>query len=342
VKLALTKFRRYYQNEYVDYMGGEPTLHPQIVEIIRYSSEIGIKPTPITHGMRLADRSFAEALRDAGVHDFLVSVHGVGDTLNKIHRRGTGNFEKQQAGLENLRALGVPFRFNTTVVRDNLPELPGIARLAVGVGALVVNFLTFNPHFEWANEDPAFQVRHSDAAPQLQAAIDILTAGGVEANVRYMPLCTMRGYEEHLFTGYQLPYDTHEWDYNSWYDAGAPGTPSAHWYRDFADGHRKRLGYEHASPCEGCSMRAICDGIHGQYARRFGVDELNPYDGRVVTSPTHFIAHQPVVATEVVEAPGAVDHSLASALQLTQFREDTDYRAAIRVQPVSLRTRTTS
>ncbi|MCA1701790.1 MAG: hypothetical protein LC808_00370, partial [Actinobacteria bacterium] len=69
---------------------------------------------------------------------------------------------------------------------------------------------------------------------------------------------------------------------------------------------------------------------------------LAPYDGPRVTSPTHFIAKQPVVAAEVIDGPGEVDHSLAGALPLTQFRDDTDHRAAIRVQPVALRSRTST
>ena len=52
--------------------------------------------------------------------------------------------------LDNLRRLGIPFRFNVTMIRDNLTQLEAIARLAGEKGARVVNFLTFNPYFEWA------------------------------------------------------------------------------------------------------------------------------------------------------------------------------------------------
>lgn len=46
---SLDKFRHYYHNSYVDFMGGEPTLHPRILDIVRYASEIGLRPTVITH-----------------------------------------------------------------------------------------------------------------------------------------------------------------------------------------------------------------------------------------------------------------------------------------------------
>ena len=37
-----------------------------------------------------------------------------------IHGRGRDNFARQMAALDNLRELGIPFRFNVTMIRDNL------------------------------------------------------------------------------------------------------------------------------------------------------------------------------------------------------------------------------
>src|ERR1700677_852405 len=51
---ALDKFRSFYDNEFVDFMGGEPTLHPAILDIVQHAAGIGLRPTVITHGMHLA------------------------------------------------------------------------------------------------------------------------------------------------------------------------------------------------------------------------------------------------------------------------------------------------
>jgi MoaA/NifB/PqqE/SkfB family radical SAM enzyme len=142
---ALEKFRFYYRNEFVDFMGGEPTLHPAILDIVAHAASIGLRPTVITHGMHLARPERAAAFAHAGVHDFLVSIHGLGDTAGAIHSRGKNNAARQMQALDNLRALGVPFRFNVTMIRDNLTQLEDIAALAADKGARVVNFLTFNP-----------------------------------------------------------------------------------------------------------------------------------------------------------------------------------------------------
>lgn len=290
---ALDKFRFYYHNEFVDFMGGEPTLHPAVLEIVAHAASIGLRPTLITHGMGLAKTDRAAAFAKAGVHDFLVSIHGLGDTAVAIHSRGRNNATKQMQALDNLRALDIPFRFNVTMIRDNLTQLEAIARLADEMGARVVNFLTFNPYFEWERDiEIAFQARHCEIAPYLMRAIDICTAAGIEANVRYMPPCQLPGYEQHVYTGFQLPYDPHEWDYNSWYDTGHEGAPSSAWYYEASRRQQQRHNYRHVPACCDCAIREICDGFHAQYAARWGGAEALPYPGATVTDPCHFVRRQ--------------------------------------------------
>lgn len=336
VQLALNKFRFHYMNHFVDFMGGEPTLHPHVIDIVRHSAEIGLRPTLITHGMRFADLEFAAKIKEAGVHDVLMSVHGIGETVTLIHRRGEGtaHADRQLEGIANLKALGIPMRFNVTVVRENLEELPAIADLAVEHGIGVVNFLTFNPYFEWSDgEEIPFQVRHSEARPFISAAIDTLTDGGVEANVRYTPICQLPGYEQHVFTGHQLPYDCHEWDYNSWYDRGEPGRPSADWYADAAALQSERHSYVKPPTCADCAATSICDGLHAQYVSRFGESELRAINATdPITDPRHFISKQPHVRREADEPDPSFDAALAVPLPLTQFEHDLDNRAGVKVE----------
>lgn len=293
VREALYKYRKYYRNSYVDLMGGEPTLHPKILSIIEFASDLGLKPTVVTHGMHLSESARVEQYIDAGVNDFLVSIHGTEKTVKNIHGKDIGNFTRQMQCLNNLKQLNVPFRINCTVIKDNVNELDAIVDIAVEKGAKVVNFLTFNPYFEWSdNKIIDFQVRHSEAASSLVNAIDKCTQNGIEVNVRYMPICQLPGKESHVYTGFQLPYDTHEWDYNSWYDYGCEYTDSKDWYLQASRKQRERHHYTYVSACKSCSVREICDGFHAQYIANYGDKEAKPYEGEAVTDPTHFIKNQ--------------------------------------------------
>lgn len=330
---ALDKFRLLYRNQFVDLMGGEPTLHPKVLDIVAHAATIGLRPTIITHGMHLADVDRVRAFRDAGIHDFLVSIHGIGDTVAAIHGRGRDNFARQIAALDNLRAEGIPFRFNVTMIRDNLTELEAIGELAGEKGARVVNFLTFNPYFEWQQEPQIeFQARHSEIAPYLARAIDRCTKLGIEANVRYMPPCQLPGREAHVYTGYQLPYDPHEWDYNSWYDTGHEDEATSDWYLAASRRQQQRHGYIHVPACADCALRTVCDGLHPQYVARWGGDEVTPYTAPPITDPRHFISQQNKLDYELPEGedetPGTSEQ--AGYLRETHLMIGDDGRAGVR------------
>lgn len=330
---TLDKFRFFYKNQFVDFMGGEPTLHPQILEIVRHASSIGLRPTLITHGMHLSDKQVVAEFKQAGVFDFLVSVHGIGETARQIHAAGASNFSRQVKALDNLREAGVPFRFNCVPIKDNLSQLADIVTLASEKGAQVVNFLTFNPYFEWAKERAVdFQLRHSEAAPHLMAAIERGESMGVEVNVRYFPICLLPGHEKNVYTGHQLPYDPHEWDYNSWYDQGAQSVPSKEWYRRASDLQRQRHNYTHPLLCTDCAAKNVCDGIHSQYLARWGDGELCPLTGSSLSDPCHFTRNQLKLRYLVNQEDVIRDEPTHLPLSATQFDPALNNRAGIRIK----------
>jgi len=182
--------REYYGNTSIDIQGGEPTIHPDILELIAYCRDIGLFPTLITNGLQLAKPGVLEEFRDAGVRDFLVSYHGIGDVHDDVVCK-KGAYEKMDAAVRRMAELGIPFRFNCTMSKPVVPLLPEIAQKAIAYGANAVNFIAFNP-FE--DQETGIRThdnvpRYSDIKAPLTEAIDLLEASGIEVNVRYLPLC---------------------------------------------------------------------------------------------------------------------------------------------------------
>ncbi|MDE2020175.1 MAG: radical SAM protein, partial [Patescibacteria group bacterium] len=68
---------------HADITGGEPTLHPDIVEIIKYASDRGLATRIITLGqylmrrMHKSEKVLLDELIDNGVTNFLMSMHQV-------------------------------------------------------------------------------------------------------------------------------------------------------------------------------------------------------------------------------------------------------------------------
>jgi len=212
--------RYVYGNTSVDLQGGEPTIYPHILELVGYCRDIGLHATLITNGIVLAKPGTLEQFRDAGVRDFLVSLHGIGDMHDEVVGR-KGAFEKIIAAIERMRELDMPFRFNCTMTKAVVPHLTAIAQKAIEHGASVVNYIAFN---DFEDQDSGQDVRTTDNVarysaikPQLTEAIDMLEEAGVETNVRYLPLCMAEPrHRKNFYNLQQLSYDLHEWDFQSW------------------------------------------------------------------------------------------------------------------------------
>lgn len=94
--------------ESVALSGGEPTSHPQLLELIKIATrpEIG-RVVVITNGLRLGrDRAFAQALKDSGVYIGLQLDGFSADVHERI--RGKDLTEEKAAALAALRELDLP------------------------------------------------------------------------------------------------------------------------------------------------------------------------------------------------------------------------------------------
>jgi uncharacterized radical SAM superfamily Fe-S cluster-containing enzyme len=130
--------------EVVQFSGGEPTIHPQLVEFVGMPKERGIRFVMVnTNGIRLArDRRFAERLAVAGPHVYL-QFDGFDATTHLALRGKDLRAEKEQA-LERCAELGLSVTLVAAVERGvNEHELGAIVRL--GIGHAAVNSVVFQP-----------------------------------------------------------------------------------------------------------------------------------------------------------------------------------------------------
>ena len=306
VKTEAFLFRYLFGNKSVDFMGGEPTVYPKIKELISYCKKIGLRPSIITNGIVLSNEKRVESFKESGVYDYLVSIHG----LEAAHDELVGlknAFKIQKKALDNLNRKKIPIRVNVTLNKLNNKQLPEMAEYFKEIGAKVVNFICFNPFYEWEEIGMVdFQEKHSNIATKLKEAIIILEKAGIETNVRFFPLCMMKSFEKNQYNFAQLPYDSHEWDFMSWYNIRNPPrflgflfdkfilmkkkSPKESYLKQakFSRNHH----YKKGKKCEECSLTGICDGLTKQYYNRFGDSELKPYKGDLISDPTHFIKKQ--------------------------------------------------
>jgi MoaA/NifB/PqqE/SkfB family radical SAM enzyme len=213
--MIINRFRWVYGLDSCDISGGEPTIYPYLHKVVEHCADIGLKPTIITHAQNCTEKKVRQ-IEDAGLDDWLISLHGIGDNHDKavVSKRGdgTGGFERLSNALGHMKR---PTRFNSTLQIHNYDVLPQIAQwLSDNQEPTAWNLIQFNPFNAWDGKETIdFQVPMSKLGTKLAKAIEIAENAGFEVNVRYFPFCVAAqyGFEKNCINYYQTQYDPWEW-----------------------------------------------------------------------------------------------------------------------------------
>jgi uncharacterized radical SAM superfamily Fe-S cluster-containing enzyme len=116
----------------VQFSGGEPTIHPQFLDILRMATEMGFSHIQIaTNGIKFVDLEFAQQCKEAGLHTLYLQFDGVCDDVYR-RTRGESLYEKKLKCIENVRKAGLKIVFVPTIVKGlNDHEIGNILRLAI-------------------------------------------------------------------------------------------------------------------------------------------------------------------------------------------------------------------
>ena len=129
IKEEIRFFKRWRNPDNVSIAGGEPLIHPQIMDIVAFIAENGMKPVVLTNGQELTPETLRE-LRRARVAGFTIHVDS---RQNRPRWQG-----KSEAELNELRqhyadliaAAGGSLYvvFNSTVYPSTFHEIPDVIR----------------------------------------------------------------------------------------------------------------------------------------------------------------------------------------------------------------------
>lgn len=291
-----------------DVTGGEPTIHRDLVEIVRYGfEELGLKARVITLGQFLMrrvgkgeTRSLLDRLLEAGLDDFLLSVHAVDEALFG-HITGE-KFSRLREAMDALDDRDFSYCTNTVVHEANHRHLPEIAEHLLGRRVRIANFIVMNTYYEWKRGERALGVkaRYRDIRPYLEHAVRVLEEAGVGVNVRYGPLCAYRGLEKNFVGVLGVELDPYEWRTDLRTGAFRDHEGVAGYLAE----QRAMLSAEDSlfakeRRCEGCAVEKICDGVDTTYVAEHGWAEFRPYradpDRKPITDPIHFRRNNPLV-----------------------------------------------
>ncbi|MFF5207583.1 TIGR04053 family radical SAM/SPASM domain-containing protein [Streptosporangium sp. NPDC000396] len=117
--------------------GGDPFERPDLFELVRRGRELGLAPAVSPSGTPALTPGNLTRLRDAGAVAISLSLDGATAARHDDFRGYDGVFSRTLAAWRAAREAGLKVQINTTVTRDNLRELPDIAKLVRDRGALL-------------------------------------------------------------------------------------------------------------------------------------------------------------------------------------------------------------
>ncbi len=132
IKEELRFFKEWRNCDNISIAGGEPLIHPDILEIVAYIRELGMKPLILTNGVKLADnRPFLLELKRAGTLGFTLHIDS---EQQRPHWKGRTEEELCELRLEYARMIndvsGLFVSVGATIYPTNLDKVPYLVRWA--------------------------------------------------------------------------------------------------------------------------------------------------------------------------------------------------------------------
>ncbi len=137
----IIRYCRRMGGEYITFLGGEPTLHPQLPDMVDLALDVGYRQVMINSN-GLLDRRIGQ-IDPEKLHYISFSLDGAtAATHEKV--RGEGTFAKTVDCIERTVAAGYDVRMITTIAQINIHEAGDVLALADRIGVKMVNFHVFS------------------------------------------------------------------------------------------------------------------------------------------------------------------------------------------------------
>ena len=245
--------------------GGEPTIHPRFVDVLKLAKKLGMRTSIGTIGTMLARPDFAEAAVPY-LDEALFSIHGPSADIHDAVAGRTGSFDRVTGALRNCLALKPGFRAfaNTVLCTKNVEQLPDTVEMLdrMGAGLIVVS----NTTPEGAAWDRFAEL--TVPLPTLARVLPQVPARARTAVVRFfgVPMCLLGPHWAQSNDLHWDPRVTVEWQ-------SAPGKVAFTGIYSWAPDRRR----QHVEACTPCTRRSLCMGVYDAVADGHDLSALVPF-----------------------------------------------------------------
>ncbi|HAH31634.1 MAG TPA: hypothetical protein DCL44_04905 [Elusimicrobia bacterium] len=245
----------------VVFTGGEPTLHPGLIDAVKAARAMGYVSVQVqTNGRHFAYYDYCAGLKSAGVTEMGPSLHGSSPEIHEGLTNAPGSFSEVVKGILNCKRLGMYVLTNSVITKKNYKDLPALAKLLLYLKVDQYQ-LAFIHIIGTALENRAGIVPlKSDAMPFIRRALDAGIKKGVPCYTEAIPFCLMKGYERCVAERI-IPE--------------GPVADAGIYVKSYGD-WRRNQGKLKRKECRSCRWFAICEGPWREYPGLYGWDEFVP------------------------------------------------------------------
>lgn len=123
---------------HVVFTGGEPTLRPDLPDLIAFAENLGLITGLNTNGRKLHDQKYVNSLTNAGLDHVQITIESHrAETHDKMVAHA-GAWEQTIRGIQNAVKSKLYIMTNSTLLRTNLQDLSGLLDLLANLGVPTV------------------------------------------------------------------------------------------------------------------------------------------------------------------------------------------------------------
>jgi len=251
----------------VTLLGGEPTIQPGFLGIVRHAVKLGYEEIVIfTNGVKTARASFVdEILETGGNFTFRLSFQGGTRRAHDQTTRKLGSFDRLVETMKNLRDKNQRITVNMCVVRSNYESVASFPSLLLPFGVVQLHLDMIRPldaGVRTEEEMRAMLPRYSDMVPHLEAMVRGFPPG-FDVNIGNLPYCIAPSL---------APFIHHDGESTMTVSIDNRDELSEPWDKYLVK-RRDKLKIE---GCRDCVFDDRCSGVFDAYRRFYGTEELVP------------------------------------------------------------------
>jgi len=247
----------------VNFTGGEPTLYPNFLELIKTAKNYGYKIYVGSNGGKFSDKDFCKQAANS-IDEVCFSFHGHKSALHNFHTKNKNSFKNIIKAADNFKDLPVRLYTNTVVTKYNINHLESILKLIAELGcAKQVLISNLAPEGKGLDGYDELAVRLGDFKKIVPVLAKISEKNGLVIKFFGFPACVLGKYAVHS--------NDFVWDerlnIEQIKDIGGYSIGES-------EGFSPTRGRIKTEKCENCFYGKICGGIFEKYYKKFGDKEI--------------------------------------------------------------------